>query len=989
MVLLRLLCGLLLFISSVLGGTQKASLQDIVTWDQYSFKINGTRLALWGGEMHPYRLPVPSLYLDILQKIKATGCNTVSFYIFWGIMEPKRGEVSFEGFRDLQPFFDAAKKAGLYVIARPGPYINAETTGGGFPGWGTYTPGLWRTSNTTYVEAYQNYIKSVGGKIAANEITNGGPVILFQAENEYTGWQEPYTEDFDYEKRLLEDIRASGVTVPITTNDAYPGGHFTSVDVYGYDSYPNGFDCAHPYAWLPDAVPEWFWDARMAINPEDPNAMYENQGGAIDGWGGAGGANCAILTGPDFERVFYKNQFAMSTTVWSIYMLYGGTNWGEIALPFSGDNTTKPGASIAEDRTLREKYYELKLQASFGRVSPAYLTTRPQNIGTSQGSFTGNQALKTTQVLDVVGNKTGFYVVRQTDASTHDTQTYKLTVPTSLGALTIPAIGGSLALHGRDSKIHVVDYSAGSAHLLYSSAEIFTWVTIDEKDVIVLYGNAGELHETAFTFQGTAIPTANVISGPGTIQQQKLSSNSLAVQFTTNGQTVVQVGDKIMLYILDRENAYQFWVPPSPGHFDHVAAPREPIIIKGGYLLRSAVSEGGRLAIVGDLNTTTSLEIIGPQSLIRTITFNGKPVSDLKKTSYGSLMGTVSALLPDVKLPDLKGLNWKTADSLPEVKKDYSDDLWTVASNTKTVNPTAPKTPVVLYAGDYGFHTGNILWRAHFNATGLETGFKLDVWGGTAFGYSVWLDETFAGSFVGDWVQGNHEESFNFSKSLVKGSSHVLTVLQDHMGLNENWAGAGEDFKNPRGIMSYSFLGSNDTTVNVWKVTGNLGGEDYIDKSRGPLNEGGLFAERQGWHLPGFDDRKWNSSEPTDGISQAGVAFYRTTFDLNIPDGLDYPLSLVISNSTTNPHFRSKLYVNGYQYGKYVNHIGPQTSFPVPQGIFNYKGKNTLAVSLWAMDEGGAKLASLDLKLTAKVQTGFGPVVNAPLTEWTPRRRAF
>lgn len=82
------------------------------------------------------------------------GFNAISAYFFWGIHEPKRGEVSFEGFRDLQPFFDAAMKAGLYVIARPGPYINAETTGGGFPGWGTHTEGLWRTSNASYVEAF-------------------------------------------------------------------------------------------------------------------------------------------------------------------------------------------------------------------------------------------------------------------------------------------------------------------------------------------------------------------------------------------------------------------------------------------------------------------------------------------------------------------------------------------------------------------------------------------------------------------------------------------------------------------------------------------------------------------------------------------------------------------------------------------------------------------------------------------------------------------
>lgn len=48
------------------------------------------------------------------------GFNTVSFYVHWGLIEPKRGEISFEGFRDLQPFFDAAQQAGLYLIARPG-----------------------------------------------------------------------------------------------------------------------------------------------------------------------------------------------------------------------------------------------------------------------------------------------------------------------------------------------------------------------------------------------------------------------------------------------------------------------------------------------------------------------------------------------------------------------------------------------------------------------------------------------------------------------------------------------------------------------------------------------------------------------------------------------------------------------------------------------------------------------------------------------------
>ncbi|KAF7353098.1 Beta-galactosidase [Mycena venus] len=833
-------------------------------------------------------------------------------------MSQNGGEISFDGFRDLQPFFDAAMKAGLYVIARPGPYINAETTGGGFPGWGTYTPGLWRTSNTSYVEAYTGYMKAIGAQIAKNQITNGGPVILVQTENEYSGFEAPFTEDFTYESELKAVLRSVGVTVPLTVNDAWPGGHFVDIDIYGYDSYPNGFDCAHPNDWLPGAVDstEYFWGAHLQFSPQSLNAVYEFQGGAFDPWGGAGYEGCSQLLGPEFERVFYKNEFAESNTLLNLYMIFGGTNWGGIAHP--GVYTSYDyGSAIAEDRTLREKYYELKLQANFRSVSPAFLTSRPINIFSTQGSFTGNQALKTTQVLDVVGNKTGFYVVRQTDASTTAVQTYNLTLSTSIGTLTVPTIGGSLALNGKDSKIHVVDYAAGSTTVLYSTGEILTWATIDKRDIILVYGNAGELHETAFKFT-SAIPAATVVSGTGTIKTKVLAGNSLALQYQTTGQTVVQVGNTV-LYILDRANAYDFWVlhPASTGAFAQFST-QNPILVKGGYLLRSVSTTSGTLAFTGDLNSTApvSFEIIAPAAF-QSATFNGVKLA-LTKTRYGTLTAQKTATLPAVTLPNLAALKWKTADSLPEIQSQYSDALWTVADHKTTINPTPPNTTVVLYAGDYGFHTGNILWRAHFNATGPETGF--------------------AAQLQGDAVTSAFNGTFSFPTVLPKGSTHVLTILQDHMGNEENWWAAGDDFKTPRGILSYSFLGNPTTT--------------YADHSRGAFNEGGLFAERQGWHLPGFNDAAWAVGAPTQGIAHAGVAFYRTSFDLNIPAGVDYPLALVFTNSTANPHFRAQLYVNGWQFGKYVNNIGPQTSFPVPQGILNYNGVNTLGISLWAADAG-------------------------------------
>jgi hypothetical protein len=39
-------------------------------------------------------------------------------------------------------------------------------------------------------------------------------------------------------------------------------------------------------------------------------------------------------------------------------------------------------------------------------------------------------------------------------------------------------------------------------------------------------------------------------------------------------------------------------------------------------------------------------------------------------------------------------------------------------------------------------------------------------------------------------------------------------------------------FKIPRGIISYTFIGSPNTTVSNWKVTGNLGGENVSSCTR-------------------------------------------------------------------------------------------------------------------------------------------------------------
>ncbi|BAE60870.1 unnamed protein product [Aspergillus oryzae RIB40] len=132
--------------------------QTRATWDQHSLMINDERIMIFSGEFHPFRLPVPGLWLDVFQKIKSMGFNGVSFYTDWGLLEGNPGNVMVgdNGINNdtdiwnLDEFFVAASEAGIYLIARPGPYINAETSAGGIPGWVLRIKGAIRSMSPDY-----------------------------------------------------------------------------------------------------------------------------------------------------------------------------------------------------------------------------------------------------------------------------------------------------------------------------------------------------------------------------------------------------------------------------------------------------------------------------------------------------------------------------------------------------------------------------------------------------------------------------------------------------------------------------------------------------------------------------------------------------------------------------------------------------------------------------------------------------------------------
>ncbi|KAJ7432340.1 glycoside hydrolase family 35 protein [Mycena latifolia] len=946
-------------------------LTDAVTWDPNSLFIHGQRVFILSAEFHPWRLPGnPDIWADVFQKIKANGFNTVSFYVNWALHFPtpdtNGGKGDFEPgtYRDIERFIQEGKKAGLWMIARPGPYINAETTGGGFPGWVGNVAGDLRTNNPNYTQAWVPYMTAISKIIARNQITNGGPIILVQAENEFSVG----TTRSPYMQMVIDTYRANGVVIPITHNDQHAGqaGNFSpdlpgtgAVNIYCGDSYPQGAN-----SWA--QVQSIYYSAHKAVAPSNPLCLAEFGGGFLLQWGsvafgGTGYEKYSInpgLTNADYENVFYKENYAQTATILSIYMLFGGTNWGGTAAPVSYTSYDY-GGGINENRVAGPKMNEMRLQGLFLRVSRDFLAANLLANGTN---YTTSALIHTAELRNP-DTGAGFYVTRHDSSPSTALTTTQVTVQTSLGPILIPQ-NGNLTFNGRESKILVTDYVFGKSKtkLLYSTAEIMTWTTIDNTDYIIFYAPTGQTGETSFLFDDSA-PNVNLAGFSGVTSS--FLNGSLVLSYTLNGSAFVPITlgkTSIVAMLLDKPTANQWHAPiiPGPGPFGNFFSlgTNETVLVSGPYVLRTASIFGNTLSLVGDLNGTTAIEVIAPRAVSKVL-WNGVPVR-ITKTLRGSFTGQVGTA-HTIDLPALE--NWKVSGSLPEIDPEFDDSSFTVADLTTTNYTNLPPLAgsQVLYSQQYGFYGNNLIFRGRFNASGEETAVNLTVQYGFGGGYTAWLNGVFLGSSQGNATVSLSTDSWAIPSGTLRVSEpNVLVVFQDHMGIIETNTNGG---KEPRGIRGYALEGGN-TTFDSWKLQGNLGGAaNAPDTFRGYLNEGGLWAERIGAHLPGFPDASWASGSPLSGVSKAGINFYRTTFELPVSVGIDAPVRLSVTRSTATPvsNFRLQIYLNGWQFGKYVNSIGPQTVFVLPASILRRHSANTLAVMVWAMDGSGATVAGLQL----------------------------
>ena len=291
----------------------------------------------------------------------------------------------------------------------------------------------------------------------------------------------------------------------------------------------------------------------QAVSPNQPSFFPEFQGGAVNPWDGPA-EGCPDKSNEDFVNIYYRHNIAEKVTAMNLYMIYGGTNWGWLAVPFV-PTSYGYSAAISEDRSIGAKYYELKNLALFTRI--AQDLRKADRIGSST-SHSSNTAISATELRNPDTNA-GFYVTIHATTTSGANESFMLNVSTSLGSYTIPQRGGSITLSGYQSKIILTDFHFANETLIYSTAEVLTYAVFDGKPTLVLWVPTGESGE--FYIKAAKYGSVAACNGCSSISFYP-DENGLVVTFQQEeGLSVLELSSGVRVLLLDRSTAYTFFVP--------------------------------------------------------------------------------------------------------------------------------------------------------------------------------------------------------------------------------------------------------------------------------------------------------------------------------------------------------------------------------------------------------------------------------------------
>jgi len=893
----------------------------ILDYDRHSLVLRGERVFVFGGEFHYWRVPDRERWRDVLLQYKAGGLNCVRIYFHWGWHSPDEGRYIFEGNRDIDALFRLCEELGLYVLCAPGPYICAETSGGGFPAWllarrEVRIRHLKRTARKLYDPEFARYsrqwMQAFVSVMKDHEITTrpGGCVIGLQIENELFRKKVVRLGLDRHMEDLARDARAFGATVPLFHNDAMLMGSWVggkdpraaAVDWYGFDSY---------IIWCPQRIrsarrgtgepPQWKnrqFSRRVdrkekefrgcgGWNRHTPLFVPELQGGWFNQWCVDHGFDEIYgFYGDDYTRAVVESFIAQGLSMFSLYMYHGGTNWGAVGDP-DVYTSYDYSACIREYGYLSGRLRKLRLTRLFVRSMERDLLE----------SEAVEPMAASCSLRDVL-------VRHRRSPSGVDFYFFRNFNPARGTAFEVRLPGGERArgsLPYRASFVGVGNLRVPGFHLKLATLPLLARMPLDDGELWVVQAGEGEL------LFGQADLT---VSGNAELERR---DGAACVRFLRHGAARLTAGDgrALTLLALPEEDALTLTADFEDREIRRIAWGAYSLLFHRGKLVVETVRPSV-VRFVG-AGIPEGFRPAGDETLVQLRSRAFDPGADASADPLP--LGPWSRRPVDWD-DALCGPGWKPVDM--KTGRDPLDHLYT---------------------------SGHVLYRCRFAPASGTLSLKLNirhravVWvnGRCAGGHHTYgLEVLRPGAKNGPDPSFLGARRYDLGPFLVPGRENALVVLVESLGCNRG-PGVLNDFRNPRGILKASFRGR--VREPRWEIAGiDVRTLDDV------FNTAGLPGERAGLHRG--EGEGWS---PLDGPPRPRpddrLVWYRTAFRKTWDESTREPLRAHLEGRHS-----AHLFVNGLYVGRYAGDMGPQHDFYVPDRLVR-EGENTVVLATYTTSD--------------------------------------
>ena len=235
----------------------------------------------------------------------------------------------------------------MYILLRPGPYTCAEWDFGGLPSWFLkYDDIKVRSYDQKYLSYVERYIKRLSEIVVSKQITNGGPIIMVQIENEFGLLNRIDHAYIDYLQKLWIEV---GIIVPFYTADGLSIAAQTNGHVIG------------GAIGLDSGTTDWSYKMATSVDSKVVSFSSETYPGWLTHWGEQWARKS---TDDAYNEIKFILDYGKS---FSIYVVHGGTNFGF----WAGANDENKGyqphvtsydydAPLTENGNTTDKYYALR-----------------------------------------------------------------------------------------------------------------------------------------------------------------------------------------------------------------------------------------------------------------------------------------------------------------------------------------------------------------------------------------------------------------------------------------------------------------------------------------------------------------------------------------------------------------------------------------------------------------------------------------------------